>query len=231
MARRLIFGGTFNPVHAGHMRVAVEAAEALGFDEVEFVPSYSPHHKEGAGLLPFDLRVDLLRAAVDGHAAFRVNDIERNLPIPSITIHTLEAISRAHTDELHFLLGNREFMRLHKWVRGRDIAALCNLVIACRTEMELGAFEAAVTEAWPRAKRMEASGSVMAAFEIVAGRKAVLLELPRLEISSSLVRRRWLEGRDLAYIVPRSVIERLAVRHAEVKAIWGAPAAGRKKAT
>lgn len=94
MSRTLIFGGTFNPVHVGHLRVAVEAVEALGFGQVEWIPSFAPRHKGEPGLLGFDLRAKLLRNAVRHHANFRVNEIEKTLPTPSFTFQTLDVISQ-----------------------------------------------------------------------------------------------------------------------------------------
>ncbi|HVZ52900.1 MAG TPA: nicotinate (nicotinamide) nucleotide adenylyltransferase [Pseudolabrys sp.] len=221
MARTLIFGGTFDPVHIGHLRAAIEVVETLGFDRAEWIPSYRPRHKTDQQLLPFDLRVALLRAAIDGHALFHVNEIERSLPVPSLTIQTLEALARSDSDiERHFLLGDREFLRLPKWVRGCDVVALAHIVIACRTEFDAETFAASVAEAWPASRRIDPVPGALMAFELVPGRRAVLLPLPRIEVSSSLVRSRWLEGRSLAYLVPDKAIEVLQAHRAEVTKLW-----------
>lgn len=228
MSRILTFGGTFNPVHVGHLRAAVEAVEALGFDRVEWTPSYAPRHKTGEGLLQFDLRVELLRAAIRGHGNFRVNEIEKRLPVPSFTVQTLEAIARNEPDaERYFLLGDREFLRLHKWFRGRDMVALAHIVVACRTEFDLEAFVSAVTDSWPEYRRVDPPAGAMMAFDLVPGRRALLLPLPRLDISSSIVRRRWLEGRSLMHLLPAGAIELLESHRAEAKAVWGAAGEGR----
>jgi nicotinate-nucleotide adenylyltransferase len=223
MSRTLIFGGTFNPVHVGHLRAAIEMVEALGFDRVEWTPSYAPLHKTGQALLSFDRRVELLRAAVRGHAGFHVNEIERELPVPSITIQTLEAMARNEpAAERHFLLGDREFLRLHKWRRGRAVVQLAHIVIACRTDVEPEAFASAVAEAWPECRRVDPPAGALLAFELVPGRRAVLVALPRLDISSSLVRSRWLEGRSLAHLVPADVIAILDTHRTEIEAVWSA---------
>lgn len=223
MSRTLIFGGTFNPVHVGHLRTVIEVAETLGFSRVDWTPSYAPLHKSNEALLRFDLRVELLRAAVRGHDSFHVNEIEKGLPVPSITIQTLEAMARNEPDvERHFLLGDREFLRLHKWRRGLDVVALSNVVIACRTEFQAEAFASAVADAWPECRRIDTPAGGLMAFELVPGRRAVLLRLPRLDVSSSLVRRRWLEGRSLAHLLPAGEITLLNAHRLEVRAVWGA---------
>jgi nicotinate-nucleotide adenylyltransferase len=221
MPRTLIFGGTFNPVHVGHLRAAIEVSETLGFDRVEWTPSYAPLHKSGDALLPFELRVALLRAAARGHAAFHVNEIEKSLAVPSVTIQTLEAMTRSEPDaERHFLLGGREFLRLHTWRRGRDVVALSHLAVVCRSEFAPDAFASAVADAWPQCRRVDPPAGALMAFELLPGRRAVLLPVPRLDVSSSFVRSRWLEGRSLAHLVPAAVIELLELHRAEVRATW-----------
>jgi nicotinate-nucleotide adenylyltransferase len=230
MSRTLIFGGTFNPVHVGHLRAAVEVAETLGFDRVEWTPSYAPRHKAGDALLRFDLRVELLRAALRGHAQFGVNEIERTLPVPSVTVHTLEAMARKEPNvDRYFLLGDREFLRLHKWHRGGDVVKHSHIAIACRTKFDLEAFACAVADAWPECRRVDPPEGALMAFELMPGRRAVLLPLPRIDISSSLVRRRWLEGRSLAHLLPAGAIELLEAHRSEVTAVWnGSFASGRE---
>jgi nicotinate-nucleotide adenylyltransferase len=230
MSKTLIFGGTFNPVHVGHLRAAVEVAETLGFDRVEWTPSYAPLHKAGDALLRFDLRVELLRAGLHGHAGFGVSEIEKDLPVPSVTVQTLEAMARSEPAvERHFLLGDREFLRLHKWRRGHDVVKLAHIVIACRTEFDLEAFAGAVAQAWPGCRRVDPPQGALMAFELVPGHRAVLLPIPRIDISSSLVRQRWLEERSLAWLLPDGVIELLERHRPEVTAIWSeASAPGRE---
>src|SRR5262245_28403558 len=94
MSRTLIFGGAFNPVHVGHLRAAIESAEALAFSRVDWVPSFAPLHKSSESLLRFELRVALLHAALHGQDGFHVNEIERELPVPSFTFQTLEALAQ-----------------------------------------------------------------------------------------------------------------------------------------
>ena len=232
MSRTLIFGGTFNPVHVGHLRAAIEVVEALGFGRVEWVPSYAPRHKSDAALLRFDLRVALLRAALRGHDGFGVNEIERGLPIPSITFQTLEAMAQSKpAADRYFLLGDREFLRLHTWRFGRVVASLTQFVIACRTEFDLETFASAVADAWPGSRRVQPPPGALAAFELLPGRSAIVVPLPRIDVSSSLVRRRWLDGRSLSNLVPDAAIELLELHREEVEAAWRAAPASASPAS
>ena len=232
MSRTLIFGGTFNPVHVGHLRAAIEVAETLGFERVEWVPSYAPRHKSDEPLLAFDLRVALLRAALRGRDRFRVNEIERDLPVPSITFQTLEAM--AHSEpavDRYFLLGDREFLRLHSWRFGSGVVNLAHIAIACRTEFDLETFASAVADAWPGSRRVEPPPGALMAFELLPGRRAVVVPLPRIDVSSSLVRRRWLEGRTLSHLVPDGAIGLLELHREEVEAAWSAAPASASPAS
>lgn len=226
MPHTLIIGGTFNPVHVGHLRLATEAREALGFDQAEWLPCYAPRHKETAGLLPFPLRLELLRAAIGETAGTRINDIESRLPVPSFTCQTLEALAAGEPDgERYFILGHDEFLRLHKWHRGREVIGLTHVVVAVRRDLDLDRFFAAVAAAWPGSRPVAAPQGALAACELVPGRRAVLIAPPRLEISSSLIRQRWLAGRTVDHLVPPAVIGLLAARRVEVEAAWTAAAA------
>jgi nicotinate-nucleotide adenylyltransferase len=228
----LIFGGAFNPVHVGHLRAAIEVAEMLDFGAVRWTPSYAPLHKPGDALLRFDFRVALLRAGLGRNPRFAIEEIERTLPVPSVTIQTLEAMARnLPHDERYFLLGDREFLRVHKWRRGREVANLTHFAIACRTDVDLEAFACAVADAWPARRRIDAPNGALLAFELVPGCRAILLPLPRIEISSSLVRQRWLEGRSLSQLVPDAVIELLERHREEVEPAWRPAAAASLEAS
>lgn len=225
-SRTLIFGGAFNPVHIGHLRAAIEVSEILGFDRVEWVPSYAPLHKADQPLLPFELRVALLRAALGDRNDFHVDEIERDLPTPSVTVQTLEAMAQsAPAVERHFMLGDREFLRLHKWRAGSRVVELAHIVVVYRTEFDLEAFASQVAEAWPQSRRVPAPAGTVMAVELMPGRRAVVMAIPRIEISSSLVRNYWLEGRSVSHLVPHKVIDLLSLHREAAEAAW-ATAAG-----
>lgn len=232
MSRMLIFGGTFNPVHVGHLRAAIEVGEMLGFGRVEWVPSFAPLHKPDVSLLRFSLRDALLRAALRGYDSFRVSDIERTLPVPSITFQTLDAMARREpAADRHFLLGDREFLRLHKWRFGSGVVSLAHIVVGSRTDFDLETFGSAVSDAWPSSRRVVPPPGAVMAFELLPGRHAVVVPLPRIDVSSSLVRRRWLEGRSLSHLVPQDAIELLEQNRAEVEAAWRAAPASASQAS
>jgi nicotinate-nucleotide adenylyltransferase len=220
-----LLGGTFNPVHTGHVRLAVEVLEALRLDRVELMPAGRPPHKPGTGLLPFALRADLCRAASEGVAGLAVNPLEGELDGPSYTITTLRALTAARPgDEFFFIVGMGEFLVLHEWREGLRLAEHAHLVAASRAGAEpdtgdrLAAQERAQRYAgrsWPGVKPA-APGE----WTLPTGRRLVFLDVPRLDICASLVRARFLAGRRLCGLVPPAVERLLHDRAAEVREVW-----------
>src|SRR5437870_4749134 len=102
-----IFGGTFDPVHLGHLILAEEAREQGRLEQVLFVPAARPPHKQEQPLTPFAQRVEMLSLALAGNPAFRIEQLERDRPGPSYTVDTLEELRRRQPDaELWLIVGS-----------------------------------------------------------------------------------------------------------------------------
>ena len=136
-AGRALFGGSFNPPHVGHLRLAIEMAETLRplADSVELMPCATPPHKVVSGLLPFDLRAAMVEACLDGLPGLSCNRMEAERPGLSYTWDTLQAC-REETPErpLFFILGNPDYALLPHWHRGLELPELCQLVVVPRGE-------------------------------------------------------------------------------------------------
>ena len=129
-AGRALFGGSFNPPHVGHLRLAIEVAETLRplADSVELMPCAAPPHKVVSGLLPFDLRAAMVEACLDGRPGLSCNRMEAGRPGLSYTWDTLQAC-REETPErpLFFILGNPDYALLPHWHRGLELPELCQV--------------------------------------------------------------------------------------------------------
>jgi len=128
-----ILGGTFNPVHIAHLRIAEEVMERFDLARVLFVPASTPPHKPLAGDLPFSLRHQMVKLAIAGNSSFTVSDIEGIRAGKSYSIDTIHAFrAEFPDDELFFVIGSDSFLDIGTWRRYEEIFALCNIVVVER---------------------------------------------------------------------------------------------------
>jgi nicotinate-nucleotide adenylyltransferase len=177
-----LYGGTFDPIHLGHLILAEACREACGLDRVWFVVAGAPPHKPG-GRTDVAHRLEMVRLAVAGNPAFEVSEIETRRPGPHYSVETLEAVARERPgDELFFLIGADSLVDLPHWREPETILRLAGLVVANRP-----GFEPPPIDVPPDARAIQR------------------VTIPPIGIASHEVRRRLLEGRSIRYQVPRAV--------------------------
>ena len=128
-----IYGGTFDPIHNGHLILAREALEQLQLDRVVFIPAAaSPHKREQTTAAPA-ARLEMLQAAVEGEPRFEVSDVELRRPPPSFTVDTIEELQRREPhSEIYYLIGSDNLPRLETWHRFEDLQKLVRFVVLTR---------------------------------------------------------------------------------------------------
>jgi len=127
-----IFGGTFDPIHYGHLRTAFEMLQALRFSEVRFIPSGDPPHR-GKTFAAADVRLEMVRVAVQGQPGFTVDECELTRDGPSYTIDTLSLLREEQPDaSLGLIVGMDAFLGLTSWHRWDEILDLAHIVVAHR---------------------------------------------------------------------------------------------------
>jgi len=188
VARTAVFGGSFNPIHYGHLLLADEVLEALDLDRILFVPAAVPPHKSPAYLAPAADRCAMVELAVAGHPKFAVSDLELRRAGPSYTVDTLAALRIARAD-LFLLVGSETFLDLLTWREPRRIARLARIVVVPRVGSAFDPESAAVRKV---------------VREI--GDEPLIVHATSLPISASDLRRRVREGQSVAYRLPESVI-------------------------
>jgi nicotinate-nucleotide adenylyltransferase len=186
-----VFGGTFDPVHLGHLILAEQCREQGRLDEVWFVPAGQPPHKSHHAVTPFRHRAEMLRLATAGHPAFRVNELENDRPGPSYTVETLDEVRAAHPGaEWFFLVGSDTLSELHEWRDPAGVVRRAGLLVMARGEGPvMSAEELRASLRLPEGERLS--------LDVVAA--------PRVEISSRDLRARAAAGRSLRYLVPRAI--------------------------
>ncbi len=191
-----VFGGTFDPVHLGHLIIAEQCREQSRLDEVWFVPTARPPHKPRPGLTPFEKRAEMLHLAVAGHAQFRVEELEKDRPGPSYTADTLAEIQRRRPGvELHLILGSDCLPDLPGWHEPLRIVTQAGLIVVARP-------------GWPVWQAEQLRSALRLAPEQPLGMQIV--PIPLIEIASRDLRRRVSESRSIRYLVPSAVVAYIA---------------------
>lgn len=177
-----LFGGTFDPIHLGHLILAEACREACHLDRVWFVVAGSPPHKSGGRTAVGD-RIEMVRVAIAGHPAFEVSEIETKRPGPHYSVQTVEAIHHERPeDDLFFLIGADSLVDLPLWREPTRIAEMTTLVVVNRP------------------------GVQPAPLDLGPGIKSpIFVTVPPIGIASSDLRRRRAEGRSVRFQVPRGV--------------------------
>jgi nicotinate-nucleotide adenylyltransferase len=198
-----LMGGTFNPIHLAHLRIAEEARERCGLDRVVFIPAADPPHKRLAGEVPFLLRCEMVRRAIASNPAFELSDIEGQREGKSYSIDTIDAFRLQYPhDRLFFIIGSDSFLEIGMWHRYAEIFRLCSLIVIERpgrpVRDPLAALPVAIRPEFrytPTARRLEHD----------AGTTVQIIKGCPLDISSSEIRRLAAERHSITYLVPPEV--------------------------
>lgn len=199
-----LFGGTFDPIHYGHLRTAFELLQALKLAQVRFLPTGNPPHRVDP-LAASDLRLEMVRAAVAGQPGFTVDDREIRRSGVSYSIDTLTELRREYPERsLCLLLGMDAFLGVPTWHRWSEIFQLCHVVVAHRP-----GWKAPITGPLGEVMVDRGTGSVRDLHTSPAGRIYVRA-VTQLEISSTDLRALIMSGQDLRYLVPEAVRDLIA---------------------
>ncbi|MBC7220413.1 nicotinate (nicotinamide) nucleotide adenylyltransferase [Candidatus Bipolaricaulota bacterium] len=178
-----LFGGTFNPIHIGHLRVAEEALGQCGLREVVFLPTGCPPHRAVAEGVSAEARYTMVCLAVAGHPGFTVSRFEVDRTGPCYTVDTVAALKEVHREGVAYIVGADIFARIETWHDWPRLLASCPFIVAPRPGVSPDTFGR------PPFDRAEVH----------------LLNMPTISVSSSEVRRRYREGLPTAGIVPPAV--------------------------
>ena len=191
-----VFGGTFDPMHLGHLTVARSIQATLELDKVLFVPAGQPWMKAGTPVSPVKDRVEMVQLAVARHKTFELSTIEADRPGPSYAVDTMDTLQRqlGSRSALFFLLGSDALMDIGKWKDPQRLIQLCQLVAFARPGCRL--------------LRMEALEAAVPG----VSKRVILADVPQVDIRATDIRCRVAEGRSIQRLVPRAV-ERYILEH------------------
>ena len=184
-----ILGGTFDPIHLGHLIIAEEARVALGLEEVVFMPTGQPWMKAGTPLSPPHHRMNMVRLAIESNPFFRASSLEIDRLQTTYTVDTLDELHHeiGGTADLYFILGLDSVKQFHRWKEPERILELCTLAAA------------------PRPGCPDLDLSFLNDIYPAASEKIVLVDGPVLGISGTELRRRVAKGLSVRHQVPEAV--------------------------
>jgi nicotinate-nucleotide adenylyltransferase len=200
-----VLGGTFNPIHIGHLRAAEEAVEALRLDSFLFLPAAIPPHKTSRPILAFPHRWNLLNLAIAENPHFQALDLEYHLSGKSYTVRSLEELQRHfHGEaELFFLLGLDAFLEIHTWWHYRELFDLAQLVVMRRPSYQEEDLARQLRDKVSERYRWDATGS---RFDHPTLLPVHFLRVTHIDLSSTKIRQLVARGRSIRYLVPSGVI-------------------------
>jgi nicotinate-nucleotide adenylyltransferase len=192
-----VLGGTFDPIHLGHLAIAEEVREVLGLERLLFVPAGDPWQKTGSNVTPATTRLVLVERAIAGNPAFAVSPVEVERAGPSFSVDTLEGLARAERSagrepDLWFILSAEALAGLATWRAPERILTLARLAVVPRggTAPDLATAAAAFARDFPGSSD-----------------RVRFIPGPRLELSGTAVRARVAAGRSIRYLVPQAVAQ------------------------
>ncbi|MCS5625908.1 MAG: nicotinate-nucleotide adenylyltransferase [Candidatus Marinimicrobia bacterium] len=179
-----LFGGTFDPPHFGHLIVAQTIFEAEHFDKIVFVPAHIPPHKKERKISSVALRLEMLKIATKDNPNFEISDIELKrggISYSLETIHTYKEQTGLDREDLYYLIGSDSLKQFQTWQNPKAILEECQLIVAIR----------------PGFRPSDIPNWILA--------KVQFANIPRIEISSTQIRARWVEDKTIRYMVTQPV--------------------------
>ena len=179
-----LFGGTFDPPHFGHLIVAQTIFEAEYFDKIVFVPAHIPPHKKERKISSVALRLEMLKIATMDNPNFEISDIELKrggISYSLETINTYKEQTGLDREDLYYLIGSDSLKQFQTWQNPKAILEECQLIVAIR----------------PGFRPSDIPNWILA--------KVQFANIPRIEISSTQIRARWVEGKTIRYMVTQPV--------------------------
>ncbi len=198
-----ILGGTFNPIHLAHLRIAEEVREVCTLDRVLFIPAATPPHKSIAANVPFSQRLAMVQAAIADNPYFAVSDLENRRGGKSYSVHTLEILHRENPDaELFFIIGMDSFRDIASWKEFQRLFELTSLVVADRPGVHQGDPKDLLPVAIREDFCYDCSSQTLLHR---SGTSVIFLAETFLAISSTHIRQLVARGRSIKYLVPAAV--------------------------
>jgi nicotinate-nucleotide adenylyltransferase len=211
-----LLGGSFNPVHGGHLAIARHTRETLELDQILFIPTSHPPHKPNGSLAPAQDRYEMVRLAIASDPALAISDVEIRRPGKSYSIDTIRQLQQGygpHT-QLFFLIGLDAFLDFPSWRDPRTLLELCSFVVLSRPGLSfrsLSTVPLLPPIPYPALADLDA-GRIFRIEAQIGGQRLICLKQPPCPISASDIRARVRQGLPVANLLP-PLVESYILRH------------------
>jgi nicotinate-nucleotide adenylyltransferase len=199
-----LFGGTFDPIHIGHLRCAEEILEMFDLNRIIFVPASKPPHKIHGDITSFHHREQMITLAIEGNPVFSFSDVEKRRENTSYSVETVEYILKKYMEnlELYFILGQDAFHAIQTWREWEKLLLLCNFVVMTRPGYENKGLEGILPAAFASKFNYDDN---LDGFRGPTGYVIFFREVTFLDISSSDIRQRVKQGKSIKFLVPETI--------------------------
>jgi nicotinate-nucleotide adenylyltransferase len=197
-----LFGGTFNPIHLGHLRGAEEIWQAFRLEEVIFIPSSNPPHKVTEKVIEAKHRLEMVKLATSSNPHFSTSDLELSRPGRSFSIDTIRFFRERHQDTFFFILGGDAFVEIETWKNFQDLFSLCHFIVMARPGSQNNISSSPFTKTLVPDFRY---GPEEKAWIHLSGHRVYFKEISFLDISSTKVRELIENGETVKYLIPAEV--------------------------
>ena len=211
-----LLGGSFNPVHHGHLAIARQTREALGLDQILFIPTNHPPHKPNGSLAPAQDRYEMVRLAIVSDPSLAISDVEIRRPGKSYSIDTIRLLQQEHgaRTQLFFLIGLDAFLDFPSWREPLTLLELCPFVVLSRPGLSFRSLSTmALLPPIPQASLADLDAGRISQLEVSLGtQRLTYLQLPPCMVSASDIRSRIRRGLSVANLLP-PLVESYILQH------------------
>jgi len=201
-----LFGGTFDPIHYGHLRAAEQVREGLDLGSVIFIPAAQPPHKSSGAVASSSHRLEMVRLAVQPNAFFNVSDVEIRRPGKSYSIETIQYFQKTmgRTASLYFVMGMDAFLEIATWKSVERLFSQCHFVVMARPGYTLKTLEEIVPL---EIARQFCYDTIQRRWNHESGYSIIPFEITHLDISATRIRDDIKRGRSVRFLVPERVTD------------------------
>lgn len=209
MTRVGVLGGTFDPIHSGHLIVAEEVRDVMDLDRVIFIPARRPPHKRSRSITSWEHRVSMLTRALAMHPGFEINPMELQRTGPSYTVDTLKTLNQQFDAEnIYFIMGHDSFLEIETWHQYETLFTLCRMAVVTRPgtpPVDPDQFSPAVRRYFPDQVLKLDDPLHPDGVNRKSSWRICLMMIAGLRVSGSDIRKRVALGRSIRYLVPDTV--------------------------